>query len=103
MEEKRTFTELRDILRAINRPDAAVEVEKRLYVLEPEQRVHETSANLDKHNLSANSNAQNDLGSLRLEGVSSRRDGRRSCNSFQRNSVIETRDENCYTKNTEDK
>ena len=72
LEEKRTFTELRDILRAINRPDAAVEVEKRLYVLEPEQRVHETSANLDKHNLSANSNAQNDLGSLRLEGVSSR-------------------------------
>lgn len=38
MEDKRSFTELRDVLFRINRPDAAHEVERRLNHLEPNRR-----------------------------------------------------------------
>lgn len=46
VEDKRSFTELRDLLLSINRPDAASEVEKRLNVLEPNVQCKRTTRNI---------------------------------------------------------
>ena len=89
LEEKRTFTELRDILRAINRPDAAVEVEKRLHVLEPDHHPNEPLASMDENHVSVKSNDLNDLGSFRLERVSERKDRCRSVNNLLRSNSDE--------------